>query len=800
MIGTTIGRYRIKGQLGAGGMGVVYRAHDERLGRDIALKVLPAGALADETARARLLREARTASSLNHPHVCTIYEVLEEGGSVAIAMEMVEGRTLRELVALAPLPIDSATRYGAQIADALAHAHERGVVHRDLKSANVVITPEGRAKVLDFGLAKRASGDGDHPGDDALQLTQSGLVVGTPAYLAPEVLSGAASDARSDIWALGVVLYEMVAGKLPFGGRSVVEVATAIINDPAPPLSPRVPPGLRATILRCLAKEPGQRYRTASEVRASLETLQHDASVVRPHSGPLRRRSRRWLALGLVVAGATVAVVAGRRTDFFRHRGPANEGRAFPAPPRASSPRFRSIAVLPLANLGGDAKYEYFADGMTEELITNLAPIGALKVISRTSVMRFKGTQKPLPEIARELGVDAVIEGSVLRSEGRVRITAQLIDAASDRHLWAKSYERELRDVITLQREVAIDIAKMIQVQLTPQEHARMEGGGRAVNPGANDLYLEGVHFWDMASDEAVRKSIGLFERAIALDPDDPRYYTGIANAHLLLAQIFSTEPLEVAMPKVEENARKALARDEASAEAHTSMGAALFFGNWDWAGAKRELVRALELNPGLAQAHLLSAIILGAEGHADEAIQHDLRARELDPFSVLINWDLATELAYAGRLDDAIAQARKTVEIAPTSALPHSQIVTFSELKGDFATALDVLETYLPAEEGGTAAVATLRAAYAAAGPRGYLRACVDRALAMGGTGPAYASRLAQLYARLGETEKALSLLENTVSARGGDALFLKVDPCLASLRGHPRFNDLLHRAGLAP
>ncbi len=801
MIGSTIGHYTILAELGSGGMGVVYRARDERLGRDVAIKLLPAVTLADETARARLLREARTASSLNHPNISTIYEVFEEAGTVAIAMEMVEGKTLREMIAESPLPIDAVTRYGAQIADALSHAHERGVIHRDLKSANVVITPEGRAKVLDFGLAKRVL-DGEKRLDgDSLSLTQSGLVVGTPPYLAPEVLTGAATDARSDIWALGVLLYEMASGRLPFEGRSVIEIATAIVNDPAPPLPGRVPPGLRATIARCLDKEPGQRYRTASEVRVSLETAQHDSSPIRAEVRAPRPRSGKWIAFAGVVAAA---IVVFKLADVARHSGDAGRAPRLPPPPGSAEPApaapvIRALAVLPLANLSGDPSQEYFADGMTEELITNLAPISSLKVISRTSVMRFKGTQKSLPEIARELGVDAIVEGSVLRSGDRVRITAQLIDAARDQHLWAKSYERELRDIITLQREVAVDIAEMIRAQVTPKEHARMAAPGRSVNPEANDLYLKGRFEWGKITPESAVKSIEYYKQAIAIDPDDPRFYTGIADAYLVLGQMFGVVPLDIAMPEVKDYAGKAIALDSASAEGHASMAAGLFFADWDFAGAEREIGRALELNSGLSLSHVIAAVIAGAQGRADNAIEYDRRACELDPLSLLANWEFGNELIYAGRLDEALAQARKTLAIDSTSVLPQSQVFLIAELKGDFPGALDALEKFLPEADGGKRAVAKLRGAYAASGAPGYFRAYLDEQLRSGSEGPGYQCNLAQLYARLGETEKALTLIEASFAKHEGDVLFIKVDPRFASLRQEPRFKELLRRIGLS-
>ncbi len=417
MIGQTVSHYRLVEKIGEGGMGVVYRAWDETLHRDVALKFLPSISQKDDTARQRLLREARTASALNHPHICTIYEVGEADGQTYISMEYVEGRPLSKQIPADGLPAEAVVRYGAKIADALAHAHDHGVVHRDLKSANVIITPEGRVKVLDFGLAKReVANQADVQTRSVASLTPAGAVVGTLHYIAPEVFRGEPADARSDIWALGVVLYEMAAGKRPFQANTAYELSSAILRESPAPIPRALPPALPAVIDRCLAKEPGQRYQHASEVRASLETIGTSTAIL-----PLDLRSpatpvagllpRRVLLTSAAVLGALLLAFLGLRLRGKKGRIPG------------SPPQIQSLAVLPLDNLSGDPKEDYFADGMTEELTTQLAQISALRVISRTSVMRYKGSHKGLPEIAKELHVDAVVEGSVMRSGDRVRIT-----------------------------------------------------------------------------------------------------------------------------------------------------------------------------------------------------------------------------------------------------------------------------------------------------------------------------------------------------------------------------------------
>jgi serine/threonine-protein kinase len=794
--GALLAHYRLVSRLGAGGMGVVYRAHDERLGRDVAIKVLPAEAVGDETARARLVREARTASSLNHPNICHIYEVGEWEGSGYITMELVEGSTLRDAIAPGGLPIDTAIRYAAQIADALAHAHEKGVIHRDLKSTNVVITPEGRAKVLDFGLAKREE-DGGQAAHADPTLTQSGVVVGTPHYIPPEVLGGAKADARSDLWALGIVLHEMLSGELPFAGRNIVELSAAILGSAPAALPARVPPGVRSIVQRCLAKEPAQRYRRASEVHAALSALQEESAPAMVCSPPRRAGAwRAWVGAGL----AAVAVAALLRTLGHERPGgsplpaPLASGVRGPGPPARA---IRSLAVLPLTNLSGDPEQEFFADGMTEELITNLAPIGSLKVISRTSVMRYKGTTKSVPEIARELKVDGIVEGSVLRSGERVRITAQLIDASEDKHLWAKSYERELREVLSLQREVAMDIAQQIQIELSPKEHAMMDRPMPMVHREANDLYLRGRHLWARASEADVRRSLELFERAIALDPRDPRYHSGLADAYLLLGQLLEVVPFSEAGPKTIRSARRAIELDETSADAHVSMAAALFFGDWNWEEGKRHLERALELSPGHSNAHNVYSVYLGALGDLDRAVAEGERARDLDPQSLLVNWSLGNALIQAERYDDAFAQARRTFELDPTSVLPQSQMVFIHEASGNLAAAIDGYETFLPERDGGPAFARALRAAYESGGADAYWRKHLEFLRSSGRIDSIDPCRVACLHARLGDRDEAFAQLDRAVAQRRGDALFAKVLPGLESLRDDPRFREVLRRIG---
>ncbi len=789
-IGERISHYKVVELLGAGGMGAVYRAHDERLGRDLALKILPAETMCDDVARARLVREARTASALNHPHIAQVYDAGEDKSRLFIAMELVEGKTLHDAIPDGGLPAEVALRYGLQIADALAAAHARGVIHRDLKSTNIMITPEGRVKVLDFGLAKRLGEDepegatSEAPKD--VNITTAGLVLGTPNHLPPEVLRGQAADARSDVWALGIVLYEMVSGRFPFSGSSMPELAASITTDEPTPLSGRIPLGIRSVIARCLQKDPTRRYHSGNEVRTALETLDGVSS----QRGRTARAKFKW---GALVGGAiaTVLVVA---AFLFIPRPPALRDKAHGG---ATATRIHSLAVLPLVNISGDPAQEYFADGMTEELITNLASIRELKVISRTSVMRFKGTKDPLKDVAKALGVDAVVEGSVQRAGDRVRITAQLIEAASDRHLWAQSFERDFEEVLTLQSEVAMDIARQIQVTLAPHVSARMAAGPH-VNPAAYELYLKGRYEWSQLNEASVRKSIEYFEKALMIDPKDPRANSGMADAYLLLVQVMGAIPPREGMKQVKEYATRALAADPNSAEAHASIASAHLFGDWNVREAEKEIDRAIALNPGYSSAYVVQSVILSITGRSEQALAADRKAIELDPLSLIAQWHAIHALRAAGRFDEAIAQADRADALAPGTLMVQGLKAHILEQKKDCAGALDILERYLPEEDGGKASVAMLRAAYEKGGERAYWEESIRQIREKVRPANDPGITLGYLYASLGDKEKAIASLERAAAERSSDMLFIHVEPAFRSLRGEPRFDALVRRIGV--
>ncbi len=785
MVGRTLGPYRIVERLGAGGMGEVYRAHDERLERDVAIKVLPPASFDDATARARLVREARTASKLNHPHICTIHEVGESDGHAYIAMELVEGEPLSDKLARGPLPAADVTRYGIQLADALGHAHDRNVVHRDVKSANVIVTPDGRLKVLDFGIAKRATRDDTGEATTHASMTGLGALAGTVAYMAPEVLRGEPADARSDTWSIGVVLYEMAAGARPFRGQTGFEVSSAILSQPLPPLPEEVPTSLRAVIERCLSKDAAHRYQRGAEVRAALEAVQSGAPAPRgswkPVRGPAGWVSHAGAALlfVLVIAGALVVFdVWGMRQRIFRG---------------GSAPRIQSLAVLPLANLSGDAEQEYFADGMTEALITDLARMGSLKrVIARATVMRYKGSDKPLPAIARELAVDALLTGAVLRSGARVRVTAQLIDGDTEDQIWADRYERDLRDVLTLQNEILTSIATGISARLSRQEKARLSAAP-VVNPEAYDAVLKGASHLHRLSAENIQTALEYFQFALQKDPNYAPAYAGVANAwssrgHMGLVQ--TREASRQAQPFLS----KALELDDTLGMAHMSAGSVRLYMDWDWRAAETHLRRAIELSPSNSEAHLWYSDVLNVSGRPREALAAIERGRDLDPLNFFVQTSAAGRLMRLGRLDQALELLQRAVKTEPDLVLAHRYFWPLYHQRKMPDQAAAAARAFFAVGANTDVAEAI---------ERGYREGGYPRAMLLGATtlearaktGYIQPTQIATLYAHAGEADRAFEWLDRAYEIRDSWLVFVKDDPRFAPLHADPRFQALVKR-----
>ncbi|HEY0788964.1 MAG TPA: protein kinase, partial [Thermoanaerobaculia bacterium] len=567
--------YEIGAPIGAGGMGEVYRARDTRLGRTVAVKILPAEYAQDAKFRIRFEREAKAISALNHPHICTLFDV----GDSFLVMEYCEGTTLAARTAAGPLSLPETLEYGMQIADALANAHRRGIVHRDLKPGNIMLTPSG-VKLLDFGLAKQEPATGSIE-STVERLTEDGRIVGTIQYMAPEVLAGGEASPASDVFALGLVLYEMVTGKPAFGGTSRAGVIAAILErEPVAigKIAPKTPLALERLIGDCLAKDPSARTLTAEDVCRRLRAM-------REHPERPRRR-KAALAASVVTAAALVAIGGWSAWTRFR---------------AAAAPSIDSLAVLPLVNLSGPEQ-EYFAAGMHDAMIGQLAQIRALRLISRTSAMHYKDTSKSVPEIARELDVDAIVEGTVLRAGDAVRIQVKLVRARpEERQIWAQTFDRDFKDVLVLQSDVARAIAETIEVRLTPQETTRL-ASRRPVDPATYDTYLKAMYQVNKLEPENVARGIAALEDTVRKDPRDPFAYAALALAYATGAH--GPMPQNEALVRAKVFAETALRLDDASAEAHVAMGMVRAYLEYDWSGAEREFRRAIALNPNLALAH----------------------------------------------------------------------------------------------------------------------------------------------------------------------------------------------------
>jgi len=775
MVSGRLGPYVVEEKIGAGAMGEVYRARDDRLGRAVALKLLRAE---DAEAKRRLEQEARSASSLNHPNICTIFEVGEFDGRLCLAMELVDGRPLEAEIPNDGLPESSVLRIGVQLADALEHAHQHRITHRDLKTANVMLTPQGRVKVLDFGVAVRAPRASHDTTTTTIAMTASGSIAGTLAYMAPEVLRGQPADARSDLWALGVILFETVSGRRPFQGATTYDLTSAILRDLPPSLPAHISAGLGAIIRRCLDKEPSQRYQHAGELRAALETLGvATSSNTKPRSGGTSRFAR--VAVAAVVV-ATLLV------------GLALSGRRWLSGSTAT-PSVTSLAVLPLKNLSGETSEEYFADGMTEALIGDLAQIRALKVISRTSIMRYRASQKSLPEIARELNVDAVVEGSVARVENRVRVTAQLIHAATDTTLWARTYERPLSDALKLQSEVAASIAGEVRVQITPGERERLSSAA-AVVPAAHDAYLRGRYFWNTRTEAGLQKSIEYFQQALSADPGYVAAYSGLADAYSLVAGYGPVPPHE-AFPRAKAAARRALELDASNAEAHTSLAFLLTVYDFDWVGGEQEFLKAIELNPNYATAHHWYGHNLMFVRRFDEAVAQIARAKALDPLSPIINTEVGYPMFFARQYDRAIGEYRRAIELDPGFYRAHWLLGQAYEQKRMFPEAIASLEKAVELSGGNPVMQAALAHAWASAGQTARAKDMLDRLTRLSSTQYFSPYFIAEIHIALGNREQALDWLEKAYDARDYFFRWLAIDPRLDPVRSTPRFQALIYR-----
>ena len=794
LVGQRLGHYDVVSLLGEGGMGTVYLARDTKLGRKVALKLLPGYFTSDAHRLRRFEQEACAASALNHPNILTIYEIGETDGTHFIATEFIEGETLRKRMAGAPMKLGEVLNVAEQVASALAAAHEAGIIHRDIKPENIMVRSDALVKVLDFGIAKLIKQQATSPEATTRAMVKTDLevVMGTVHYMSPEQTRGRLVDARTDIWSLGVVLYEMLTRGTPFAGETPSDVIAAILKSEPPGVGDdvrEVPRELERIVGKCLEKDRDRRYSSVRELLVDLKDLKRDIDVEAParvaESQETQRRillSRRWLPISVLV----MLMVAALSYQLL-----------FRGAPTVVSHEIKSIAVLPLENLSGDPAQEYFADGMTEALISNLAQIRALsRVISRTTVMRYKGSGKSLQEIARELNVDAVIEGTVQRSGGRVRVTARLIPAATDSPLWARDYERDLSDVLKLQSDLARTVADEIRIQVTPEERARL-AAARNINPQAHEAYLLG-RYLSRTNEEDLRQAIGHFERAIQLAPDYSAAYAGLSDAWMRRG-VFGAKNRKEVMPLARDAALKAVALDPQLPEGHVALGFVKTL-DWDWAGAEQEIARALELDPNSAEAHERYGDLLMALERHDEAIREIDRAEKLDPLSSNIQSRYGRVLYRARKYEEAVPHLQRAIDLDPNpgNSMPYWIL---GELYTQMGRYDDAIVSFKKSQSHGGSALAGsvgIAGVYARMGRQKEARRMLAKLKAT--THPVIFSDapIARVYAALGDKDEAFKELFRLVEERNNLATFIKADPPFDNLHSDPRWQELLTRMNL--
>jgi serine/threonine protein kinase/Tfp pilus assembly protein PilF len=759
-------------------MGVVYKAEDTKLRRTVALKFLPPELTRDKSAKTRFVHEAQAASALQHNNICTIHEIDEtRDGRMFICMDCYDGETLRDRIARGPIPIDKAVDIAAQVADGLAEAHKAGMVHRDIKPANIVITKNGVVKILDFGLAKLAG---------MTKVTRTGMTVGTVAYMSPEQARGADVDRRSDVWSLGVVLYELLAGKTPFRGDHEAAVLYAIQNIAPEPVSNvhvTVPPELESIISDAMAKDPSNRPDSMGELARRLRAFRQKTVSSQRATGArsvwISPRRRGILAIGVITLVALIAFA----WSYVRT-------------PEADA--IGSIAVLPLDNLTGDPEQEYFVDGMTEVLTARMAQNSTLKVISRTSAMRFKDSEKSLPEIADELGVDAVIEGSIFRSGDSVRVTAQLIDARNDVHMWSNTYDRNVRDVLAMQSEIAQAIFGEVHIRLTPDEKRELTDVAQ-IDPQALESYLRGRFLLNKRTRSGeLRASLEQFEKTIELEPEYAPAHAALASAYSLLAERVASD-LQENVIKAQMAARRALEMDERQAEAIAVLANIAYVYDWDWSASEKLFRQALAIDPNDASTHTAFCEMLRCQGRFEEALSEIHAAQTLDPLSPMTSVIKAWTLNLARRYEDAIAQSERALEMDDKFYLPCLIIASSQEELGDHDAAMKWIVRHARLTGESEEAITELESTYDSSGHEGINRFYLEKVLQEERkTGRKKWYSRAFLYTRLGDTNKGIESLEKALDTPMFYLTMVAVSPVWDPLRSDPRFDKILERMGL--
>jgi serine/threonine-protein kinase len=760
--GTKLGRYEIRSQLGTGGMGEVYLAQDTTLDRKVALKILPPNLAEDTDRMSRFVREAKSASALNHPNIITIHEIGEIDGLHFIATEYIEGETLKSRLKMETLTLKSTLEIALQVVSALEAAHRAGIVHRDIKPDNIMVRTDGIVKILDFGLLKLiASSEVDREGETKIQVkTSLGVIMGTVAYMSPEQARGQEMDARTDIWSFGCVLYEMLTKQQAFQGETMADVWVNILHrEPGSILAHRTdtPTELERIIAKTLRKNIDDRYQSAKELLNDLQQL----------------HTRLLVEAEIIRSGESERVAQIQPSPFLS-----------------------SIAVLPFVNLSAEKDNEYFSEGLTEEIIMNLSKVQMLKVITRGSIMRYAKEGKNHKQTASDLGVQYLLEGSVRRQGRDLRITAQLVDAFRDEYVWVETYRGTMEDIFDIQEKVAAEIVRALQIRLSPDEKQILKKRFTE-NTGAYQLYLQGRFFWNKRSEEGLKTAIRYFEQAIEKDPHYALAWAGIADSYSLLGE-FGKVPRKELYPKAEAAVNKALEIDNRLAEVHTSLASLLMLSKWDWANSEKEFRLALELNPNYATAHHWYSQWFLNMGRLEQSLRLISRAAELDPVSQAILKDKGLTLYYNRQYDEAIEMARRTLELDPNYASAHRLLSLAYQGKGAFDEAIVQNEKWGTLTRNQVETTVARAQLYAVSGQTEEAKKLIDVVEQDQLMIDQVYRGLALVYAALGDNDRAFKCLEHAYERHEEAILSLKVDPKVDPLRSDPRFVALLKKIGI--
>ncbi|HZM99526.1 MAG TPA: protein kinase [Pyrinomonadaceae bacterium] len=777
--GNLIDHYRIGSLIGKGGMGEVYLAQDIQLGRQVALKLL-SGDLTVQTERVRRFQqEARAASALNHPNILTIYQIGQTETAYFIATEFVEGETLRERLTRAPMELQGAVDVATQVASALGAAHAAGIVHRDVKPENVMIRRDGIVKVLDFGIAKLIEQELQTDSEALTKMkmsTNPGVMIGTVAYMSPEQARGYAVDARSDIWSLGVVLYEMLVQRRPFEGPTMSHIIVSLLEHEPAPLARGVPVDVQRIVSRALRKVQNDRYPTINDMLTELQTAKenlHFAARVR-------------------AGAATVISESGPAPKLPLTK--ESTGR-FTSKKQRTRSSIDSLAVLPLVNASADPNMEYLSDGITENIINNLAQLPKLRVVPRNTVFRYKGREIDPHEIGQALNARVVLTGRVRQHGDRLIVGVELVDVLSESQLWGEQFNREFTDIFKIQEEIASEIIEKLRLRLTDAERKRL-AKRHTRKTESYQLYLKGRFYWNKRTEEALKRGIEFFKQAIEVDPSYALAYAGIADCYAVLNFFGDLSPKDSAI-KAMAAAKKALEIDDSIAEAHTSFGLIKLIYEWDWQSAERELTRAIKLSPNYPTARDWYSTYLMAIGKVDEAIHEIKNAQELDPLSPIITTGLARQLYYARRPEQAIEECLKILDMEPHFAPAHWFLGQAYEQQGRYDEAIDQLQQAVNYSGGRALMLSSLGYTYAVSGRRAEAEGVLD-SLHDASRQNVPALTFAFVHAGLGQHDAAFEWLDKAYAERFGWLIFLSVDPKLDNLRSDPRFTALLHKLKL--